>query len=206
MLNPQLSLGDAGGQPQLNEGMTVREVVDLPAGSKLYRFASSSAPAKPGAGAGPVRTTPSSRQRSPWWWQEKDFEAFRRVFAIDRKNPSMIARTLGGVRFDWGSHVDVVMLGVLAQPVRAFAGPGKPQFDAVPEASTGAHFTWHPAPNVDQTYIPGLHGLGTHEFNAVFSSVIECHFEALTFAQEWQLDEGALRGKRVHMDGAMPLH
>lgn len=138
-------------------GILMPRPVKLREGNFYYRFASSA----------------SSReaQRGGGWWL--DFENFKKVERFSRDNGYSLreaARLMLALPYDW-TRVDLLVKAMLAEPVKAFAGEGKPALGA----STGYDNAtrWIPTQHIKvcQLYIPGLYVRGERPREQLFEKV-----------------------------------
>lgn len=120
--------------------------VHLPVGHYYYRFVS--------------RTSKPEFQSGGGWWL--DYENYRKVEEFASANSyslRMAARLTLALPYDW-TRVDRLIKVLLKQPLKAYAGEGKP---ARGGDNTSDHGTrWIPTQHVKvrQLYIPGLYVKG----------------------------------------------
>jgi hypothetical protein len=130
--------------------------IHLPTGQFYYRFASSS----------------SSReaQRGGGWWL--DYENFRMIRSFaDKQRCSLrdAARLMLALPHAW-TRVDILIRALLKEPLKAYAGEGKPARGARTGLDKGS--LWIPTQHVKvrQLYIPGLYIKGTRPRPQLFES------------------------------------
>ena len=133
-----LNDGQAVGTGGIRNPMPTR----LPTGNYYYRFASSSSSRDGQVGGG--------------WWL--DFENFRKIERFAQENDYSIreaARLMLALPYAW-TRVDVMVKALLAVPLKAYAGEGKPAQGAAEGDDRGT--AWIPMQHIKvcQLYIPGL--------------------------------------------------
>ena len=123
-------------------GIRNPQQVHLRTGNYYYRFASS--------------TSSREAQHGGGWWL--DFENYRKIQTFAQENGYSIrdaARLLLALPYAW-TRVDRLIKALLAIPMKAYAGEGKPAQGASEGADKGT--VWIPAQHIKvcQLYIPGL--------------------------------------------------
>jgi hypothetical protein len=123
--------------------------VTLPAGTAVFRFASTK---KPKTGE-PI---PSSEwARRPWWFQEADYRTILVRYQAGALGLGTVARAAGAVQPNW-SHMDVSIKAYLRFDTEVYVGKGKTQYrERLPN---GMYMTLPGWPDITQVYIPGLRG------------------------------------------------
>lgn len=130
------------GQALGTGGIANPQAVHLPTGQYYYRFASSGSPAPAQLGGG--------------WWL--DFENFRTLRGFAERNGYALrdaARLMLALPYAW-TRVDRLVRALLAQPLKAYSGYGKPARGSEATADRGS--AWIPTQHVKlrQLYVPGL--------------------------------------------------
>lgn len=134
----------------------------LRTGNYYYRFASSNSPRETQLGGG--------------WWL--DFENYKKIETFARQHGYSIrdaARLMLALPYAW-TRVDLKIKALLAAPMKAYAGEGKPAQGAKVGADKGT--SWIPTQHVRicQLYIPGLFVKGSRLreqlYEKVFSSPV----------------------------------
>lgn len=124
-----------------------------------YRFASSASPAAAQMGGG--------------WWL--DFEHFRKIRVFAEENDYSLrdaARLMLALPYSW-TRVDRLIRALLIQPLKAYAGEGKPAQGGSAGADRGTH--WIPTQHikVQQLYIPGLFVKGERPRRQLYETVFQ---------------------------------
>lgn len=138
-MNEQLTLNDQFQYSDLQSGMLVQEIITIPAGSFIYRFAASDKPYQ-------------TQISSPWWFTEQEFQKLQRYFRLNTQNLGFIARAQGAVKYEW-SMLDLLIKAVTQQPIKGFTGPGKWVMEKTP---TGSTITFQAPADLFQFYLPNL--------------------------------------------------
>jgi hypothetical protein len=130
------------GQAVGTGGIRNPQPVSLPTGNYYYRFASSGSPREVQLGGG--------------WWL--DFENYKKIESFAKQHGYSIrdaARLMLALPYAW-TRVDVKVRALLALPMKAYAGEGKPAQGAKGGGDKGT--VWIPTQHVKvlQLYIPGL--------------------------------------------------
>ena len=134
----------------------------LRTGNYYYRFASSN--------------TSLAAQMGGGWWL--DFENYRKIEAFAQQHGHSIrdaARLMLALPYAWTS-VDLKIKAILAVPMKAYAGEGKPANGAKSGADKGT--LWVPTQHIKvrQLYIPGLFVKGSRPreqlYEKAFSSPV----------------------------------
>jgi len=172
---------------RLRSGMRAPQPVEIPAGTTLYRFASSYDRYRH-APIPPARWT-----TGPWWLDEAGYRLIEAERAASLKahgndpkralTVGFLARQAAAVKQEW-SNVDVLVLARASANIAAFAGKGRAQHE-VPDRSTGfwnydVRFVWTGWDRIRQLFIPNLDPLkpgqlldGTTVLDIVSTSPIE---------------------------------
>lgn len=148
------------GQAVGTGGIANPQPTRLPTGQYYYRFASSRSPRAAQLGGG-------------WWVDFENFSLIRRFARANDYALHEAARLMLALPYDW-TRVDLLVRALLAQPLRAYTGYGKPAQGAVAGPDRGTR--WIPTQHVrvQQLYIPGLGTGGPPPlFETVFASPIE---------------------------------
>lgn len=130
------------GQAMGTGGILNPQPIHLRTGNYYYRFASSTSPREAQLGGG--------------WWL--DFENYKKIEAFAMQNRYSIrdaARLMLALPYAW-TRVDVKIKALLAVPMKAYTGQGKPAQGAKGGADKST--SWIPTQHVKvhQLYIPGL--------------------------------------------------
>ena len=148
---------------RLRSGMRAPQPVEIPAGTTLYRFASSYDRYRR-AKVPPVRWA-----TGPWWLDEAGYRLIQTERAASLKahgnDPKraltigFLARQAAAVKQEW-SNVDVLVVARTRARIAAFAGKGRAQHE-VPDRSTGfwnydVRFVWTGWDRIQQLFIPNL--------------------------------------------------
>jgi len=133
-------------------GIVMPQVVNLRTGQNYYRFASSNKPV--------------ANQRGGGWWL--DFENYKKIERFAQSNQYSMrdsARLMLALPIDW-TRVDRLVCAMLAKPMKAYAGEGKP-------ARGSGNSTWIPTQHtkVCQLYVPGLFTKGTKPGDQLYEFV-----------------------------------
>ena len=148
------------GQAVGTGGIKNPQPISLPTGQYYYRFASSTSPREAQLGGG--------------WWL--DFENYRKIESFATQNGYSIrdaARLMLALPYAW-TKVDLKIRALLALPLKAYAGEGKPAQGANAGGDRGT--AWIPTQHIKvlQLYIPGLFVKGTRPreqlYETAFSS------------------------------------
>ena len=150
------------GQAVGTGGIRNPQPMHLPTGQYYYRFASSNSRREAQLGGG--------------WWL--DFENYRKIQVFAEQHRYSIrdaARLMLALPYSW-TRVDLRIKAILAAPMKAYAGEGKPAVGAKSGADRGT--VWIPTQHIKirQLYIPGLVVKGTRPreqlYEKVFSSPV----------------------------------
>jgi hypothetical protein len=144
-------------------GMRHPEVVLLPAGSALFRFASTRN-VKSGA------SIPSHEwARGPWWFLEADYRKVIERYQAGALGLGTVARAAAAVQPSW-SAMDVSIKARLRFDTNVYLGKGKTQHrDPLPN---GMFVTLSGWPDIDQVYIPNLRGAAFAALEIVRQKVV----------------------------------
>ncbi|TKD46940.1 hypothetical protein [Azotobacter chroococcum] len=123
-------------------GIRNPQPISLPTGNYYYRFASSNSSRETQLGGG--------------WWL--DFENYRKIQTFAQQHGYSIrdaARLMLALPYAW-TRVDLIIKALLAVPMKAYAGEGKPAQGANDGPDRGT--IWIPTQHIKicQLYIPGL--------------------------------------------------
>jgi hypothetical protein len=149
------------GQAVGSGGILHPQPTHLRTGNFYYRFASSNSPREAQLGSG--------------WWL--DFENYKKIEAFARQHGYSVrdaARLMLALPYAW-TRVDLKIKALLALPLKAYAGEGKPAHGAKGGAVNGT--SWIPTQHVKvcQLYIPGLFVKGSRPreqlYERVFTSI-----------------------------------
>ena len=128
-------------------GMRAPRVTTLTAGMRIYRFASSAAPADLWA-------------PRPWWITLENYRKIvaevKRSFQMhgaDRLSLGFLGRAALAVRQEW-SQVDVLVKGVVNEDINVFTGPGATQYHE--EMPNGMMITYKGWKHIEQLYLPNI--------------------------------------------------
>lgn len=150
------------GQAAGTGGIRNPQPIHLPTGNYYYRFTSSTSSREVQLGGG--------------WWL--DFENYRKIQAFAQQHSYSIrdaARLMLALPYAW-TQVDLRVKAILAEPMKAYLGEGKPAQGAKDGADRST--VWIPTQHIKvyQLYIPGLFVKGTRPreqlYEKVFSSVV----------------------------------
>jgi hypothetical protein len=146
----------ADGQAVGTGGIFNPHPVHLPVGHYYYRFANSAASREAQLGGG--------------WWL--DFENFRTIRAFADQHGYTLrdaARLMLALPYSW-TKVDRLIRALLKEPLKAYAGAGKPAQGAQAGADRGT--AWIPTSHlkIRQLYIPGLYVTGERPRVQIFES------------------------------------
>lgn len=147
----------AEGQAVGTGGISNPQPTHLPVGQYYYRFASS--------------TSSYEAQMGGGWWI--DFENFRTIRAFAEQHGYSLcdaARLMLALPYAW-TRIDRLIRALLKEPLKAYAGLGKPAQGAEAGADRGS--IWIPTQHVKvrQLYIPGLYVKGDRPRAQLFESV-----------------------------------
>lgn len=143
-------------------GILNPQPIHLPTGNYYYRFASSNSPREAQLGGG--------------WWL--DFENYKKIETFAQQHGYTLreaVRLMLALPYAW-TRVDLKIKALLAVPLKAYAGEGKPAQGAKHGADKGT--VWIPTQHlkVCQLYIPGLYIKGSRPreqlFETAFSSQV----------------------------------
>lgn len=131
----------------------------LPAGHYYYRFASSHSPKPAQLGGG-------------WWLDFENFQTLKRFADTNQYSLREAARLTLALPYAW-TRVDLLVRALLAEPLRAYTGPGKPAQGASQGADQGTR--WVPTQHVAvrQLYVPGLSTGAPALYQTVFAQPVE---------------------------------
>lgn len=133
----------------------------LASGNCYYRFASSTTPEAARFGGG-------------WWLDFENFDAIRRFATEHDYRLRDAARLMLALPYAW-TRVDLLVRALLREPLRAYAGEGKPAQGPQTRADRGTR--WIPTQHVKicQLYIPGLYvrGAQVQLYETVFAKPFE---------------------------------
>lgn len=138
-------------------GILNPRIVHLHTGNYYYRFASSSAPVEAQLGGG--------------WWL--DFENFKKIESFAQSHDYSIrdaARLMLALPHAW-TRVDIMIKALLALPMKAFAGEGKPAQGATEGADKGTKWIPTQHSKLCQLYVPGLYVKGVHSSEQLYRKV-----------------------------------
>lgn len=135
---------------RVKKGVRKPTVVTLPAGTAVYRFASTQ---DPNTGS----SIPSDRwARGPWWFQEADYRLILEKYHSEgRLGLGTVAASAGAVQPTW-SLMDVSIKAVLLDDLNVYIGKGATQYRE--ELPNGMFMTLSGWPEITQVYIPDIRG------------------------------------------------
>lgn len=145
------------GQAVGTGGILNPQPTHLRTGNYYYRFASSNSPRETQLGGG--------------WWL--DFENFKKIETFAQQHGYSIreaARLMLALPYAW-TRVDLKIKAMLAVPMKAYAGEGKPATGAKDGADKGT--VWIPTQHIKvcQLYIPGLFVKGSRPREQLYEKV-----------------------------------
>ncbi len=128
-------------------GLRSPRVVTLTSGQVLFRFASTT-------------SRPETWAAGPWWMYDYDYykivaayEESRAQHGKDGLTLGFLGRAAAAVKQSW-SKTDVVVKAVVNNDIKAFAGPGRSQYNE--RMRNGIQVTWRGWRNVEQLFIPNI--------------------------------------------------
>ena len=130
------------GQAVGTGGIVNPQPTRMPSGQYYYRFASSSA-------------TRASQMGGGWWVDFENFQLIRGFAQANKYSLHESARLMLALPYAW-TKVDLLVRALLAAPLRAYTGSGKPAQGAQDGPDRGTR--WIPTQHirVRQLYVPGL--------------------------------------------------
>lgn len=144
-------------------GMRAPRVITLPAGTVLFRFASTK---RMDSG----NSVPSKFwARGAWWVQEHDYRTIIARYQAGALSLGTVARSAAAVQPSW-SNMDVSIKARLLDDVNVYIGKGSTQYrDQLPN---GMFVTLQGWPDIDQIYVPGMRGSSFAAFQIVRQKTI----------------------------------
>lgn len=130
------------GQAVGTGGIRNPQPIHLPVGHYYYRFASSNSPREAQLGGG-------------WWLDYENFKKIERFAQQNRYSIREAARLMLALPYAW-TRVDLKIKALLAVPIKAYAGEGKPAQGSKGGGDKGT--VWVPTQHIKvlQLYVPGL--------------------------------------------------
>jgi hypothetical protein len=145
------------------QGIRRPEIVTLPAGQILFRFASTKN-MRTGA------SIPSNQwARGAWWIEEHNYRKIIDRFSQGRLGLGTVGRSAAAVQPSW-SNMDVSIKACLVQEMNVYMGQGSTQYrDQLPNGMVVTLTGW---PDIQQIYIPGIRGPAFNNLRIMRQKVI----------------------------------
>jgi hypothetical protein len=147
-------------------GMVVKYDEILPAGRYYYRFAHSMVNGR--------RQTREQIVSGAWWMSFDTFNTIRHRSQDSGTHLSSMARHSLAIARRWGGKVDIVVRGLLREPLGAYIGIGTIQ--AFEQPRDDDYLAWVPAADAIQIYIPGLRARNPQTGNPIYADAF-AHIE-----------------------------
>ena len=130
-------------------GIRRPEIVTLPAGQTIFRFASTERIVN----GKKLPTNSADWANGPWWMREDDYRKIIAQFMNSKLSLGTIARSAVAVQPSW-SLVDVSIKAHIHHDMNVFSGVGAPQFNDI--LPNGMRMTLPGWSNITQLYIPNM--------------------------------------------------
>jgi hypothetical protein len=144
-------------------GMRNPTVTTLHAGDVIFRFASTKNIA---TGKGNPSNTWA---RGAWWFQEADYRKIIENYKAGKLALGTVARSAGAVQPAY-SNMDVSIKARVLQDIKVYVGRGSTQYRS--QLPNGMYMTLQGWPDIEQIYIPGVHGAAFNALQIVRQKII----------------------------------
>ena len=147
-------------------GMIVKREELLTPGRYYYRFAHSM--------VGGRRQLREQIVSGAWWMSFDTFATIQQRSQRSGTHLSSMARHSLAIALRWRGKVDIVVRGLLREPLLAYVGIGTIQTFTAPRDED--YRSWVPAPDAIQIYIPGLRARNPKTGNSIYTDAF-AHIE-----------------------------